>query len=881
MRSIVDHFRSPPNRLVRTLGVVGLFAALSVAHTWPLGRAPSTDMHLGPDPTTGMWAMTEISRQMARDPAHLMDGNVFYPFPGTIAILDHQFASALLAVPLVVAGVNGVLTYNVVILAIFLLNGVFTFLLVRRLTDSEPAGLVAGCAFAFSSYHAYHLPQTHVLATQWLPLALLALHGYLERPTWRRWTAFTVTALLVALTSWQIGVLGAVALGMVALWTLVADTHDMRRKAAGLLLAATVCGAALLPLAGAYARLGAQWPPPTGGGRETVGTLAGNSADLLGLVARPFNARAPYAPLLSFSEHSQPGVFPGLVVLVLVLPALATLGQLRRPPTTTKAKLLRWSLRGTAALVVLIVVAAAAGPRGDPLVGLLRPLAPFACFGLTAALAALLLARRTGAANPELSPTVTYAALAAAGILLAMGPRVLFGDVDLGSGLWRFDLLPLRLIIRAPDRLSLLLMLGASVLAGIGMARLLRRCSPKTAPLLTVAVLVALNADLAFREPAFLTVPAPREVDHWLADLPDEGAVVEFPLVGNYWASYASQGYDRRTVNGQGYLFPWEYRQMEEVPDFSAAQMTLLWEHFHPRFVVIRGDLYEPAERARVDATIEALGGALQPLVRFGSDAVYELADRGRDTELFRRWPLAAIRDSRFLDLDGSVTPGRDGTAGKLVVTLNGRIVLEARGADAETRTSHSIPFAPEDLERGMNVFHIWADYQITDSAETHPIGTTGVNLAADVLIRSDRDRARVQINGWVTRPDKGYFLAVIDPVSGEISATGLFNVSWYAEDSEALVAFVDRIPAGYPVVVATAFDASRELTAGAVEALRELGLEVDLRDKFQVLHAAIGVKGAAPGSALEVSGNPPTLTLELGTPDRREVQLETLRLRR
>jgi hypothetical protein len=51
---------------------------------------------------------------------------------------------------------------------------------------------------------------------------------------------------------------------------------------------------------------------------------------------------------------------------------------------------------------------------------------------------------------------------------------------------------------------------------------------------------------------------------------------------------------------------------------------------------------------------------------------------------------------------------------------------------------------------------------------------------------------------------------------------------------------------------VATSYDASRALTADAVAALRTLGIVTDLRGRFQVMHAAIGIKGAAPGTAFE-----------------------------
>jgi hypothetical protein len=247
---------------------------------------------------------------------------------------------------------------------------------------------------------------------------------------------------------------------------------------------------------------------------------------------------------------------------------------------------------------------------------------------------------------------------------------------------------------------------------------------------------------------------------------------------------------------------------------------------------------------------------------------------------MYRRWPRPEIADKRVLEIEALVTPGRANTVGELVVALNDHVLLEARGEDIASDGPHLVAFGPELLVPGSNMFHIWADYRFTAAAEPHAIGSTGVRLAADIAIRSDRERARVQVNGWATGPDKGYFLVVLDAETGEVTRTGQFNVSWDAEESDALAAFVRDIPAGTPVLVVTEFDASRELQASAVEALRELGLTVDLRGKFQLLHAAIGVKGAPPGSALE-STDRLRATLELGEPDVREVQLHSLQLRR
>jgi len=838
-----------------------------------------TYLQEGRDISSGMWSLTELVRQLMRDPQHLFNGNIYYPFPNTIAVLDHQLASAISAVPIAALGGGSAFIYNSVVFSTFVLSGFFTYLLVRRMTGSTAAGLVSGCAYAFSGFRVNHLMQSHLLVTQWLPLALLMLHRYFERPTRQRWGALALATFLVAVSSWHIAVIGAIGIGLVALWTMASDRRDAWRRGTGLLLVAVLCGLALLPLANIYSRMGNQWPPLTGEGRESLGTLTDRSVNVVGLAMPASRSAAPYARMLPRSPWRRPGVFPGIVVLLLALPALALLRRPADGPTPGAVKLVRWWLWATLGLAAAIILGAAAGERGEALVALLRPAAPFVLLAHALALAGLLWAWQTADSKPEVGLVLTYAALAACGALLAMGPRVFAGPADLGSGLWRFDLLPVRLIIRAPHRLSLLFTLGSAALAGMGMARLSNHLSRRAAMTLAVVVLIALNVELGFRMHSFKEIVTPSAVDAWLAESDEEGATVEYPLVRNPWGIYKSQLYNRRIVNGHGYLMPSQLIQVEQQPDFSPEQLALLWEHFHPRFLVFRPEQYSHADPAGLIDRIESRPEAMVLRAHLDQEYVFELIDRGRGATLLRRWPFTALRSRQGLHLEGVLSAGRDNTVGHLTVLLNNQVLLEASGGEVENPFSHIVAFEAGHLVRGMNIFEIRASYHFEEAAERNQIGTTGVGLAADVLIRSERNRSRVEVNGRSLSAEKGYFLAVMDAATGAVTNTGQFDVSTDVRASEALVEFVRAIPAGSPVAVATEFDASRQLTREAASALRDLGLEKTLLGRFGRAHAAIGVKGAPRGSALEAAHRL-AVTLELGQIDRREVQLFSSDLR-
>ena len=128
----------------RAVGVLAVFALLTTLHTWPLVPQFSARISPNGDVPVNVWGLNDLAGQILNDPKHLLDGRIHYPYPHTLAFVDHQIASALLALPLVASGRDAITIYNVVFLASFWLSGVFCYLLVRDLTGSVGAGLVAG-----------------------------------------------------------------------------------------------------------------------------------------------------------------------------------------------------------------------------------------------------------------------------------------------------------------------------------------------------------------------------------------------------------------------------------------------------------------------------------------------------------------------------------------------------------------------------------------------------------------------------------------------------------------------------------------------------------------------------------------------------------------
>ena len=139
-------------------GVFLLYTLFSVVFTWPIatGLAELAPAHF--DPPFTAWRLGWVAHQIWQ-PAHLFDGNIFWPDRRTLAYSDAVLLQGLLGAPLAALGVNPNGIANVLILAGITPAAFFAYLLAARLTGHRGAAVVAGLVFAFSSYRRVHLPQ--------------------------------------------------------------------------------------------------------------------------------------------------------------------------------------------------------------------------------------------------------------------------------------------------------------------------------------------------------------------------------------------------------------------------------------------------------------------------------------------------------------------------------------------------------------------------------------------------------------------------------------------------------------------------------------------------------------------------------------------------
>ena len=321
--------------------VLAFFAACAIVVTWPQARVFGTQAVRHQDVYFNLWRLKWFAHALPRQPLGLFDTNVFYPELRTFALSDAMLIEDIVAAPLIWLGVRDMLVHNLLIFGAIVASGGAAFLLTWRLTRSRGAGLVAGLVFALAPYRIEHIMHMELQWAMWSPLALLALHYTIETGRMRWGIATGLFTALQMLSCVYYGVyLGTVLIvcgGLLLVATRAAAfDRSLRPLAAGMLLAAVVCGAYAVP----YLRVRAAT-----GERPTSEFAAFSAKPSSYVVATPDNRlygeRRPVGP----ERH----LFPGLVAI-----GLALIGLLLRPPS-------RWQVVALIALVFAFEMSLGAG----------------------------------------------------------------------------------------------------------------------------------------------------------------------------------------------------------------------------------------------------------------------------------------------------------------------------------------------------------------------------------------------------------------------------------------------------------------------------------------------------------------------------------------
>jgi hypothetical protein len=234
--------------------VILLFAALTAFMTYPQIRFmdDSVAKYEG-DALFSTWRLAWVAHELPRDPLNLFNANIFHPEKGSLAFSDAMIVPALMAAPLLWAGVPQLLTYNIIFLSGFALSGAAMFLLVRSLTGSTLAALLSGFIFAFLPYRYMHYSHLELQISQWMPLCLWALHRTMKNG---RVLDGLLTGLFLALqclSSWYYGIFLCTFMVPIGVALLIGESGEKWKSAIRALAAGAVLAAVLIiPMAIPY-----------------------------------------------------------------------------------------------------------------------------------------------------------------------------------------------------------------------------------------------------------------------------------------------------------------------------------------------------------------------------------------------------------------------------------------------------------------------------------------------------------------------------------------------------------------------------------------------------------------------------------------------------
>lgn len=844
-----------------------LFVVLAAVHTWPLLPRIATHSLDDGDSLLNAWLLASVSRAVVTHPLTFFDINAYYPYHHALATLDHQLSAVVFAGPVYLVSGNPQLALNLYTFATFVLGGLFCALLAEELTGSTEAGVLAGSLFAFSSGRMENLNHSHVLGNFWLPLALLLMHRYVARPTWRGLVWTVGAALLLALTAWYNAALGPLAIALVAIAGLLRHRATapaaIGRLAVGGLVAGLLVAAVALP----YTRVVRQfrsppqhlWDPAGASAAEpqehrafSESVIQDNSTGLEAFGGVRETASAPW--LGAFRKVGLVGgrFFPGVAGATLALAAFALLAAAQ-----VRASRLAWPALALGAIFAVAVLSLTMRTFvGWPL-QLSRSDWFFAVL-IASFVLWIALPLASTPAHPWLEHARTYFVIALVGGALSLGVTVYLSGTPIAHGIYPaaapgFELL------RAPVRFGALCALGIAVLAACGYAAATRRLEGRMRLAVAACAVILVNVELFAPMPRMRRVPRTPQVYDWLRRAPD-GAVVEFPQHGNLWSLQWSLVHRQPLAQGYGLVEPPAYARLRDEDELSPEMVQHIRAYLHARYVVVDRTRYTGDGDARLAANLARNEGTLRRVAAADGREVYELTGPSRGTPVLRAYLPWMVAGARGVTVEANLDEVRAGVPHVVQVWANGQKLVSAPWQPGAPPPRLFAPLPP-DLGDGVNV-EVLGDY----AAQPAEISVTAAARAT-----------RLQINGhlWVGRT--GYTLAVVAP-DGRVDEVRTYNTSWFPAASHELAVRIAAIPQGWTAALATNYDASRALTAEAVDALRTLGMVTDLRGRFRVMHAAIGTKGARPGTALE-QVSPDQARCAIGAPALVPVSVRDVRL--
>ena len=269
------------------------------------------------DTLLNTWIISWDADRLRHGLRGVWDAPIFYPYRDTLAFSENLLGLAFFVAPVRWITGNPVLTYNAAFFFSFALAGTGMYLLVRDLTDSWPAAVVAGTYYAFCPFRMAQIVHVQMVATGWVPIALWGLHRYFATHRSRWLAVFAAAWILQALSNLYVFCFMALAVVIVAAGSLMRERERRLRTSIELTAAAVAVAVVLAPVGAAYYRVRTNYGQVRG-----AGDIAERGANLRAyLVVSDSVGIWRWLPTANHGDAEQqlfPGVFAVLLAAVAV-----------------------------------------------------------------------------------------------------------------------------------------------------------------------------------------------------------------------------------------------------------------------------------------------------------------------------------------------------------------------------------------------------------------------------------------------------------------------------------------------------------------------------------------------------------------------------------
>lgn len=605
--------------------VLCLYTLMTAVLTFPVVLHMKDGLAIG-DPSLNTWAMAWNAHSILTDPLNLFNANIFYPFTeNSLALSEHLFANNIVSLPIIILTDNPILAYNAVFLISFILSGFGMFLLVHYHTEDRYSAFLAGTAFAFCVVRFSHLGHLQLLSVQWTPLALLYLDKFLWRSNFKNFILFWLFYILQILSSWYSAVYITITVTLYLIYyffrysevrKLIADRDFLYQTAIFILLTIVV----MIPFSLPYIHVAQEY-----GFIRSISESELFSADVMDYFLTPPNNMLygdfskPIQEGRNWGEHS---LFPGLMVIILSIYGL--LNKNRPGIKTIKQTIYqnKYSAKG--------------------------------CFLLIGVVA----------------------------FVMSLGPYFYFFGQNTGIPLpykFFYETVPIFGSMRVPSRFGIIVMLSLSVLAGYGLAKLLRGLNTNKkiiiSSLFTLFIILE-SLYIPLGVPTIQTGEDIPEIYRWLGQEEGEFAVVELPT-GYFTPDGNNLHYDtkymyfstyhwKKLVNGYSGFFPPYYIELlHHLQSFPSDESITRLEDVGVRYVIIHSAEIKENEWDNIKNSLENYKDRIEFVNKCGQDYVYRILRHSNiSTYSMKNWHPPEIWEdipTRWMTNDATILIISDG----------------------------------------------------------------------------------------------------------------------------------------------------------------------------------------------------------------------------